>query len=108
MKVETALTSFETYLKQTETKYAAADHLTIADCALASGTLPLESIGYNFDHYPLVTKWYKTFKSENPDIWAEAQRGMEIIAEFERDLPDLTDLKHPFHPNRPGTIKRKQ
>lgn len=99
-KVELALNAFETYLKTTNTKYAAADHLTIADCALAAGTLPLEAIGYKFDHYPLVTKWYATFKAENPELWAIGQSGVDEIAEFEQNPPDLSKLNHPLHPPR--------
>lgn len=99
-KVELALNAFETYLKTTKTKYAAADNLTIADIALVAGTLPLEAIDYKFDHYPLVTAWYKTFKTENPDLWAIAQTGVDEIAAYEKNPPDLSKLNHPLHPPR--------
>lgn len=99
-KVELALNAFETYLTTTNTKYAAGDNLTIADVALVAGTLPLEGIGYKFDHYPLVSAWYKTFKTENPALWAIAQTGVDEIAAFEANPPDLSKLNHPLHPVR--------
>lgn len=99
-KVELALNALETYLKITNTKYAAADNLTIGDIALVAGTLPLEAIGYKFEHYPLVTKWYNTFKAENPELWKIAQSGVDEIAEYEKNPPDLSKLNHPLHPPR--------
>lgn len=99
-KVEIALNVFETYLKKTNTKYVAGDVLTIADIALAASTFPLEGTGYRFDHYPLVTKWYNTFKTENPDVWEVGQINVNQIAEFERNPPNLSKLNHPLHPPR--------
>lgn len=99
-KVEIALNAFETYLKTTNTKYATGDNVTIADIALAAGTLPLEAIGYKFEHYPLVTNWYNTFKRENPELWEIAQAGVDEIAGFEQNPPDLSKLNHPLHPPR--------
>lgn len=99
-KVELALNTFESYLQRTNTKYAAGDNLTIADIALISGTLPLEAIDYKFDHYPLITKWYKTFKSEHPDLWEIAQIDVDQITEFEKNNPDLSKLNHPLYPAR--------
>lgn len=94
------LKTFEEYLRRTNTKYVAGDNMTIADISLISGTLPLQGIGYKFDHYPLVTKWYKTFKVENPELWAIAQIDVDQIAEFERNNPDLSKLNHPLYPAR--------
>lgn len=99
-KVELALNAFETYLKRTSTKYAAGNTMTIADVALAAGTCPLEAIGYKFDHYPLVTKWYATFKAENPQVWEVGQACVDEIARFEKNPPDLSKLNHPLHPKR--------
>lgn len=99
-QVEMALNVFETYLKRSNTKYVAGNVLTIADIALAAGTFPLEGTGYKFDHYPLVTKWYNTFKTENPELWEVGQIDVNQIAEFERNPPDLTKLNHPQHPPR--------
>lgn len=99
-KVEFALNVFETYLKATNTKYAVADHLTIADIGLVAGTLSLEAIGYSFTHYPLVQKWYDLFKLENPELWTVAQAGIDEIAHCEKNPPDMSKLNHPFHPVR--------
>lgn len=99
-KVELSLNVFETYLKTTNTKYVTGDNVTIADIALAAGTLPLEGIGYKFDHYPLVTKWYNTFKSENRELWEIGQAGIDEIANLEKNPPDLSKLNHPLHPPR--------
>lgn len=99
-KVEVGLNAFETYLKTTNTKYVAGDTMTIADIALAAGTLPLEATGYKFDHYPLVTKWYATFKAEHPSLWEIGQAGVDEIAGFAQNPPDLSKLNHPFHPPR--------
>lgn len=99
-KVELALNAFETYLKTTNTKYAAGNNLTIADIALAAGTFPLEAIGYKFDHYPLVSKWYATFKDENPQLWEVGQGCVNELAGFEKNPPDLSKLNHPLHPPR--------
>lgn len=95
-----ALNVFETYLKTGNTKYVAGDNLTIADIALISGTLPLEGIGYKFDHFVLVTNWYNMFKREHPDLWAVARADVDQIAAFEENPPDLTKLNHPLYPAR--------
>lgn len=102
-KVNKALTSFETYLQRTKTKYAAADHLTLADLQLVAGTLSLESINFDLKDYPLIQNWYKTFKQEYPELWAIAESGMKIIADFEKNPPDLRLLDHPLHPPRKET-----
>lgn len=99
-KVELALNALDTYLQRTDTKYVAGDKLTIADIALVTGTLPLEAIRYKFDHFPLLSKWYATFKSEYPELWAIAQSGLDEIAEYEKNPPDLSKLNHPLHPPR--------
>lgn len=99
-KIEIALNVFETYLKATKTKYAVTDYLTIADIALVAGTFSLEAIGYSFTHYPLVHKWYNTFKQENPELWAVAKTAVDVIAHYEQHPPDLSKLNHPIHPVR--------
>ncbi|XP_054726318.1 uncharacterized protein LOC129236127 isoform X1 [Anastrepha obliqua] len=99
-KVNNALNVFETYLQEGGTKYAAADFLTIADFALVSATLCLEAISFDLSNYPLVQKWYETFKKENPELWEIAKSGMLEIAEFEKNPPDLSHMNHPFHPTR--------
>lgn len=95
-----ALNVFEIYLKQSGTKYAAADHLTIADFGLIAGTLSLESIAFSLKEYPLIEKWYATFKEEYPELWSIANEGMKVIADFEKSPPDLSKLNHPLYPKR--------
>lgn len=99
-KVNLALNAFETYLTRTQTKYAAANHLTVADLALVAGTLPLESINFSLKDYPLVQDWYQTFKKEYPELWEIAESGMKILADLEKNPPDLSKLNHPLHPVR--------
>lgn len=99
-KVNMALVAFETYLKTSQTKYAAGDQLTIADIALVAGTLPLEGIGLSLKDYPLVEKWYATFKQEYPELWEIGDAGAKEIAAFEKNPPDLSKLNHPLHPAR--------
>ncbi|KAH8250340.1 hypothetical protein KR026_011092 [Drosophila bipectinata] len=99
-KVQNALEVFETYLERLGTKYAAGDNLTIADFGLISATLCLEAIDFDLLQYPLVTKWYNTFKEEYPQLWEIANSGMEEISAFEQNPPDLSQMEHPFHPTR--------
>lgn len=100
MKVNLSLNAFETYLKKGNTKYAAADNLTIADLGLIAGTLSLESINFSLKDYPLVEKWYATFKQEYPELWAIAREGMQLIADFDKSPIDLSKLIHPLYPKR--------
>ncbi|EDW68176.1 uncharacterized protein Dvir_GJ22689, isoform A [Drosophila virilis] len=99
-KVENALDVYETYLQRLGTKYAASDNLTIADFALVSSTLCLEAIDFDLSPYPLVQKWYSTFKAEYPELWQIANSGMQEINAFEHNPPDLSQMEHPFHPTR--------
>lgn len=88
MRVDMALNVFETYLSTTGTKYVASDNVTIADMALAASTVSLESCEIPFDDYPLVTTWYDTFKSENPELWEIGQAGVDAINEIYKIPPD--------------------
>lgn len=99
-KVNLGLAAFETYLKTSQSKYAAGDNLTIADISLVAGTLPLEGIGLSLKDYPLVEKWYATFKQEYPELWEIGDAGVQEIAAFEKNPPDLSKLNHPLHPAR--------
>ncbi|KAH8344065.1 hypothetical protein KR084_003868 [Drosophila pseudotakahashii] len=99
-KVQNALEVFETYLERLGTKYAAGDNITIADFALISATLCLEAIHFDLQQYPLVNKWYETFKEEYPQLWEIANSGMQEISAFEQNPPDLSQMDHPFHPTR--------
>ncbi|KAK4880932.1 hypothetical protein RN001_004251 [Aquatica leii] len=99
-KLRMALDVFNEYLKRLGTKYAAGDHITIADFQLVAATMCLEAIKFDISSYPLVHNWYETFKREHPELWAIAEKGMAEIAEFEKNPPDLTHLNHPIHPAR--------
>lgn len=97
-KVNISLKTFETYLSNTETKYVAADHLTIADFPLFTSVMCLEAIKFNLDEYPSVKAWYENFKKENPALWTITEAGMKEIEHFEKNPPDLSHLNHPLHP----------
>lgn len=99
-KVKNALSVFETYLKRTNTRFVADDHLTIADFALASSTLCLEAIEFDLTPYPFVKHWYENFKDDFPNIWEIGKVGMREIEVFEHNPPDLSHMNHPFHPTR--------
>lgn len=99
-RVHSALGVFEEYLKRVGKKYVVADHVTIADFGLISTMICLEGIGFSYDKYTLVKTWYETFKRENPEVWAIAEKGMNIIKEIEINPPDLSKLNHPVHPVR--------
>lgn len=53
-KTHIALKSFEAYLTKLGTKFAAADHLTIADFPLVTSTTLLEAIDFDLSAYPKV------------------------------------------------------
>ncbi|KAF5304380.1 hypothetical protein FQA39_LY09759 [Lamprigera yunnana] len=106
-KVHIALDVFETYLKRLGTKYVAGDHLTIADFQLITATMCLEAIDFDFKNYPLINKWYSTFKEEYPELWAITEAGMKEIADFEKNPPDLSELNHPIHPVRKVVVCNK-
>ncbi|XP_037029223.1 glutathione S-transferase 1-like [Bradysia coprophila] len=99
-KVYIALKAFETYLQRNETKYVAANELTIADLPLVTSTMCLEAINFRFDDYPLIVKWYANFKAENPKLWEICAAGMKEIEEFNKNPPDLSHMNHPIHPIR--------
>ena len=99
-RVNISLSTFETYLKTSHTKYAAGENLTIADFPLVTATLCLEGISFSIDNYPLVKQWYETFKKEYPELWAIGKSGMDEITAFEKNPPDLSHMDHPIHPIR--------
>lgn len=67
---------------------------------LVTATMCLEAINFDLSPYPLVAKWYATFKKEYPELWAITEGGMKEIAEFEKNPPDLSGMDHPIHPIR--------
>lgn len=99
-KVHISLDVFETYLQRGGKKYAAGDEMTIADFPLVASVMCLEAIDFSIDKYPLVKKWYETFKEENPDLWAICNGGKVEITEFNSNPPDLSNMVHPIHPIR--------
>jgi len=99
-RVQGALGVFEEYLKRSGKKFVVADNVTIADFALVASVLCLEGIGYSFDNFVLVKKWYENFKKECPKEWAVAESGLKVIQDLEKNPPDLSKLNHPVHPVR--------
>lgn len=99
-RVKMALSTFETYLKQYNTKYAAGDHVTLGDFALISGTICLEGIGFDLSEWPVVKKWYENFKTEQPQFWAIAEEFLKWIVEFNTNPPDMSKMNHPIHPKK--------
>ncbi|KAK9693542.1 Glutathione S-transferase, N-terminal domain [Popillia japonica] len=100
-KVHVVLDTFNTYLERLGTKYAAGDNLTIADLQFIGGTMCLEAIAFDFSSYSHVTKWYNTFKRDNPELWKIADEAKEILIMVSKERPDLSTLyPHPVHPIR--------
>lgn len=85
-RVHMAVGVFEEYLKRLEKKYVAGDDVTIADISLACSVTVLEAIKFNLSFYPLVNKWYETFKGENPKMWTFAQKALDEVAAYEKIL----------------------
>lgn len=77
-----------------------SDNVTIADFQLVTSTMCLEAIDFDFSSYTLVSNWYKTYKQENPQLWAIVEEGMKEISAFEKNPPDLSHMNHPIHPVR--------
>ncbi|XP_058837625.1 glutathione S-transferase 1-1 isoform X2 [Topomyia yanbarensis] len=102
-KLHIALEAFETYMSRLGTQFVAGNCLTIADFPLITSVMCLEAIGFNINKYSLVNKWYLNFKQQFPDLWTISETGMNEIAEFEKNPPDLTGMVHPIHP-----IKKKK
>ncbi|XP_028026158.1 glutathione S-transferase 1-1 [Bombyx mandarina] len=99
-KVHISLDVLETYLTRTNTSYAAANHLTIADFPLINSTMTLEAIDFDFSKYTKIHKWYNDFKVKYPDLWKISESAMKEIQHFAANPPDLTHLNHPIHPIR--------
>ncbi|XP_050072242.1 glutathione S-transferase 1-1 [Anopheles maculipalpis] len=105
-KLNRALTAFETYLNTTGTKYVAGNGLTIADFPLVTSIMCLEAISFDIGtNFPTVQQWYSNFKQAHPQLWTIAAKGMEEIADFEKNPPDLSGMVHPIHPIRKAGAK---
>nr|QCC89040.1 glutathione S-transferase unclassified [Meteorus pulchricornis] len=99
-KMRMALDIFETYLKRTNSAYAAGDSLTIADFPLVTATLCLEAIDFSIAPWPLIEKWYNNFKLKHTELWEIAAGGLKELSFFEKNPPDLSHMVHPIHPIR--------
>ncbi|XP_077297647.1 glutathione S-transferase 1-like [Arctopsyche grandis] len=99
-KMHVALDNFETYLKTSGTKYAAADHLTIADFPLITSTMCLEAIDFDFSSYKMISNWYATYKREYPELWGEAAGDLKDMISYAKNPPDLSHLTNAIHPSR--------
>lgn len=75
------------------------DNLTIADLQLITATMCLEVIEFDLSQYPLINKWYDTFKMEYPELWSIADEGMKELIGFYKNPPTL-NMIHPIHPIR--------
>lgn len=100
-RVRMVLATFETYLARTASKFATGATLTLADLALVSATLCVEAIEAQLlDDFKLVKQWYAMFKREHPALWQIGAQGMAEIVAFDKNRPDLSQMKHPIHPVR--------
>ncbi|GBP31492.1 Glutathione S-transferase 1-1 [Eumeta japonica] len=99
-KVHMSLDVFETYLSRLGRRWAADDHITIADFPLINSTMTLEAIGFDFSQYKKVSKWYTDFKETYPELWKISKDAMKEIQHFAANPPDLSKLNHPIHPIR--------
>ncbi|ERL87216.1 hypothetical protein D910_04615 [Dendroctonus ponderosae] len=95
-----ALSNFNTYLERTGTKYAATNNVTIADFQLVTSTMCLEAIKFDLSDYPLIQKWYSTYKQENPALWKIVEPSVQILGYLVNNPPDLSKMEHPIHPIR--------
>ena len=91
---------YQFFKKQKKHYLSSLDNVTIADYQLVTATMCLQAINFDFSSYPLVAKWYATYKSENPDLWSIVEGGMKEISDFEKNPPDLSHMTHPIHPVR--------
>lgn len=77
-KLEEAFAFFNTFLESS--KYAAGDHLTVADITLLATVSSADVAGFNLSKYPNVVRWYQLTQTTAP--------GHEInaagVAEFKK------------------------
>lgn len=77
-RVHNSVSVLENYCQRLGKKYVAGDDVTIADISLACSMTVLEAVKFDFSEYPLVMKWYKTFKTENPGMWIYPQKVITL------------------------------
>ncbi|CRK90496.1 CLUMA_CG004112, isoform A [Clunio marinus] len=97
-RVHNVLGVFEEYMKRLGKKYVAGDTVTIADISLACSSTVLEAARFDLSLYPLVKKWYETFKNENKEMWIYAQKALDEVANYAVSPPDMSKMVHPIHP----------
>lgn len=96
-RVELSLSTLETYLKQTGKTYVIGDTMTVADFPLISSTMTLEGTGWDLSEWPLVKKWYESFKVNNPDLWSIVETGLDMVKALEKN-PPMIQMIHHIHP----------
>jgi len=86
---------FNTIMAKQGERYAAGNHLTIADLPLALGTVCLEIIEFDLGNYENVQTWYQNLKTSHPDLWEYGKICLIELAEFVKSPPDFSHLNHP-------------
>ncbi|XP_069357527.1 glutathione S-transferase 1-1 isoform X2 [Maniola hyperantus] len=99
-KIYMALDVLEEYFLRSGTRYAAADHLTIADFPLFNANMTMEAMGLDFSKYIRISHWYNNFKNDYPELWKISEGAMKELQYLSANPPDLTHLNHPIHPMR--------
>lgn len=118
-RVHIAVGVFEEYFKRLGKKNVAGDDVTIADISLVCSMTVLEAIKFDFTQYPLVDQWYRSFKSENAEMWHYAGKALEEVkatsmmheiinilmfsfrkkvSDYATNPPDMSKMNHPLHP----------
>jgi glutathione S-transferase len=58
----------------------------------------LEAAKFDLTQFPLIQKWYESFKVENPAMWKLAQNALDEVAGYAVNPPDMSKMNHPLHP----------
>nr|AHC08059.1 delta glutathione S-transferase [Locusta migratoria] len=99
-KLKIALNVLNTILERQGTKFAAGEHMTLADLSLVAATMCLEAVEFDLTPWARVQRWYADFKQAAPRLWAVAEPAMLELRAFSNSPPDLSALRHPYHPVR--------
>lgn len=78
-KIEEAFEFLNIFLGQT--KYAAGDHVTVADITLVATVSSLEAAKFDFSKYTNVVRWYNACKTTVPGYKIN-QAGIEEFKKF--------------------------
>lgn len=98
MKLQNALSTFETYLTNQNTKYAAGNTVTVGDFCLISGTVYLEAIGFDISSWPMLKTWYETFKTEQSKFWVIVEEFLNWMKYYVKNKPEMVD--HHLYPKK--------